>query len=101
MIVALSPEVPAELARLGVAAPDRFVVTPWASIWPLFSMTQTADRLFPAGRDGARRAPLRRVTVGDGELRAQLASSAEAPALSDRVVWAEFRRDMVDVYFAS
>jgi glycosyltransferase involved in cell wall biosynthesis len=41
------------------------------------------------------------VVVGDGELRDQLTSSAEAGALGDRLLWAGFRRDMPDVCFAS
>lgn len=41
------------------------------------------------------------VVVGDGELREQLAASADASALGDRLVWAGFRRDMPDVCFAS
>jgi glycosyltransferase involved in cell wall biosynthesis len=39
--------------------------------------------------------------VGDGELRDELRSSPEARALDDRLLWAGFRRDMADVYFAS
>jgi glycosyltransferase involved in cell wall biosynthesis len=44
---------------------------------------------------------LRFVIVGDGELRDQLRASAEARALGSRLIWAGFRRDMPDVYFAS
>jgi glycosyltransferase involved in cell wall biosynthesis len=39
--------------------------------------------------------------VGDGELRDELRSSQLARTLVDRIVWAGFRRDMADVYFAS
>jgi glycosyltransferase involved in cell wall biosynthesis len=41
------------------------------------------------------------VIVGDGSLRTQLAASAEARALGDRLLWAGFRRDIADVCFAS
>ena len=44
---------------------------------------------------------VRFVIVGDGELRDELRASAEARALGSRLVWAGFRRDMPDVYFAS
>ena len=44
---------------------------------------------------------VRFVIVGDGELRDELRASAEAQALGSRLVWAGFRRDMPDVYFAS
>lgn len=39
--------------------------------------------------------------VGDGELRERLQASPEAQSLGERLVWARFRRDMPDVYFAS
>jgi glycosyltransferase involved in cell wall biosynthesis len=41
------------------------------------------------------------VIVGDGELREELRASPQAQALGGRLVWAGFRRDMPDVYFAS
>jgi glycosyltransferase involved in cell wall biosynthesis len=44
---------------------------------------------------------VRFVIVGDGELRDQLHASTPARALGSAVVWAGFRRDMPDVYFAS
>jgi glycosyltransferase involved in cell wall biosynthesis len=39
--------------------------------------------------------------VGDGELRAELRSTALARGVAARLVWAGFRRDMPDVCFAS
>lgn len=44
---------------------------------------------------------VRFLIVGDGELRAELRALEEARTLGDRLVWAGFRRDMADVYFAS
>jgi glycosyltransferase involved in cell wall biosynthesis len=44
---------------------------------------------------------VRFVIVGDGELRNELQRSAHARALGSALVWAGFRRDMPDVYFAS
>jgi glycosyltransferase involved in cell wall biosynthesis len=41
------------------------------------------------------------LVVGDGALREDLRSSAEAMRLGDRLVWAGLRDDMPDVYFAS
>ena len=39
--------------------------------------------------------------MGDGELGDELRASAEARALGSRLIWAGFRRDMPDIYFAS
>jgi glycosyltransferase involved in cell wall biosynthesis len=44
---------------------------------------------------------VRFVIVGDGELRNELQRSAHARALGSALVWAGFRRDMPEVYFAS
>src|SRR5207302_5261151 len=44
---------------------------------------------------------VRFLIVGDGELREQLQCSPQAEGLGDRLIWAGFRRDMPDVYFAS
>ena len=44
---------------------------------------------------------LRFLIVGDGEMRNDLRTQAEARAISDRLVWAGFRLDMPAVYAAS
>jgi glycosyltransferase involved in cell wall biosynthesis len=44
---------------------------------------------------------VRFLIVGDGELRDTLHASPEATALSDRLIWAGFRRDIPEVCFAS
>jgi glycosyltransferase involved in cell wall biosynthesis len=83
-------------ASLGIAD-DELVVTLVARLVPIKRVDRflrVAARL--ADVDGARF-----VIVGDGELRDELRGSPEARALGDRVVWAGFRRDMADVYFAS
>jgi glycosyltransferase involved in cell wall biosynthesis len=41
------------------------------------------------------------LVVGDGSLREELASSADAQRLGDRLVWGGLREDMPDVYFAT
>src|SRR3954452_15961202 len=79
--IAEDAEVVPLVARLvGVKRVDRFL--------------QVAQRL--ADRPGARF-----VVVGDGDLRDRLIASDEARSLGERVVWAGFRRDMADVFFAS
>jgi glycosyltransferase involved in cell wall biosynthesis len=91
---------PARRARLRAEwgiEPDAEVVTLVARLVPI----KRVDRfLRVAGLLGGR-ARTRFVVVGDGELRQQLEASVDACGLGDRLVWAGFRRDMVDVCFAS
>lgn len=79
------------------AGDDDVVVTLIARLVPI----KRVDRFLAAVRQLADRADVRFVVVGDGELRAVLAGSAEARALGERLVWAGFRRDIPDVCFAS
>ena len=74
------------------------VVTLIARLVPI----KRVDRFLRAARLVAEARPRARfVVVGDGELREDLRASADARALSGRLVWAGLRRDMPDVYFAS
>lgn len=83
--------------QLGVPA-DAPLVTLIARLVPI----KRVDRFLRVASEIARRDPDVWVAiVGDGELRAQLASIPIAPELAPRLVWAGFRRDMPDVCFAS
>jgi glycosyltransferase involved in cell wall biosynthesis len=77
--------------------PDAEVITLVARLVPI----KRVDRFLLVARGLADRRRTRFVVVGDGELRAKLAASADARALGNRLHWAGFRRDMPDVYFAS
>lgn len=83
-------------AELGVAS-DAELVTLIARLVPI----KRVDRYLSIARLLAGRDKARFVVVGDGELRDQLAGSADAIALGDRLIWAGFRRDVPDVCFAS
>ena len=81
---------------LGIG-PDELVVALVARLVPIKRVDRflrVAARL--AGVEG-----VRFVIVGDGELRSELQASPETRALGDRLLWAGFRRDMADIYFAS
>lgn len=78
-------------------ASDDVVVTLIARLVPI----KRVDRFLAAVQQVASRAAVRIVIVGDGELRDELAASADAAALGDRLIWAGFRRDIPDVCFAS
>jgi glycosyltransferase involved in cell wall biosynthesis len=80
----------------GVSEED-VVVTLIARLVPI----KRVDRFLSAATRVAGEANVRFVIVGDGELRDELAESADARALGDRLVWAGFRRDIPDVCFAS
>lgn len=81
----------------GISEEDE-VITLVARLVPI----KRVDRFLRVARLAAGRHPRARfVVIGDGELREQLATSADAAALGDRLTWAGFRRDMADVYFAS
>jgi glycosyltransferase involved in cell wall biosynthesis len=82
--------------QLGIGS-DEEVVTLVARLVPI----KRVDRFLTVARLLAERPRIRFVVVGDGELRRELAGSADALALGDRLIWAGFRRDMRDVYFAS
>ena len=73
------------------------VVTLIARLVPI----KRVDRFLAAATQLADRASVRFVVVGDGELHDELASSEDAAALGERLVWAGFRRDIPDVCFAS
>jgi glycosyltransferase involved in cell wall biosynthesis len=73
------------------------VVTLVARLVPI----KRVDRFLRVARGLAEATDARFLIVGDGELRKELRSSPEAHELDGRVVWAGFRRDMPDVYFAS
>lgn len=85
------------LRGLWGASEEDVVVTLIARLVPIKRVDRflLAATLVPGG------ANVRFVVVGDGELRDELARSAEAQALGDRLVWAGFRRDIPDVCFAS
>jgi glycosyltransferase involved in cell wall biosynthesis len=76
---------------------DAEVVTLVARLAPI----KRVDRFLAVARQLAARPNARFVIVGDGELRAALGGSSDAGSLGERVIWAGFRRDMPDVYFAS
>ena len=83
-------------ARWGIGA-DEELITLVARLVPI----KRVDRFLRVAELLTGRPRARFVVVGDGELREQLAASAAARALGDRLVWAGFRRDMPDVCFAS
>ncbi len=84
-------------AELGIAEEAR-LVTLIARLAPI----KRVDRFLRVANDvAARRADARFLVVGDGELREPLRASAEATRLDGRLVWAGFRRDVADIYFAS
>jgi len=73
------------------------VITLIARLVPI----KRVDRFLATARRIADRAGVRFVVVGDGELHDELASSEDALALGEGLVWAGFRRDIPDVCFAS
>ena len=79
------------------ASEDDVVVTLIARLVPI----KRVDRFLAAARLLADRSAVRFVVVGDGELHGVLATSADAVALGEGLVWAGFRRDIPDVCFAS
>lgn len=79
------------------AREDEVVVALIARLVPI----KRVDRFLAAATQLADRASVRFVVVGDGELHDELASSEDAAALGERLVWAGFRRDIPDVCFAS
>jgi glycosyltransferase involved in cell wall biosynthesis len=79
------------------AGDEELVVSLIARLVPI----KRVDRFLAVAQRLAARAAVRFVVVGDGELREELASSDDAIALGDRLVWAGFRRDIPDVCFAS
>jgi glycosyltransferase involved in cell wall biosynthesis len=79
------------------ASEDDVVVTLIARLVPI----KRVDRFLAAAEMLADRPGVRFVIVGDGELRDELASSAAALSLGERLIWAGFRRDIPDVCFAS
>src|SRR4051812_3038021 len=83
-------------AQWGIAA-DAEVVTLVARLVAV----KRVDRFLEVAQLLADRRRARFVVVGDGDLRDQLAASDDARSLGERLVWAGFRRDMVDVLFAS
>jgi glycosyltransferase involved in cell wall biosynthesis len=83
-------------AEWGLGTEDQ-VVTLIARLVPI----KRVDRFLRVARMLGERPRTRFVVVGDGELRSELAASADARALGDRLVWAGFRRDVPDVCFAS
>ena len=76
---------------------EELVVTLIARLVPI----KRVDRFLAVARQLAARPDVRFVVIGDGELREELASSDDALALDERLVWAGFRRDLPDVCFAS
>lgn len=88
----------ARLRREWGIPPDAEVITLIARLVPI----KRVDRFLRVARLlAAERPSARFVVVGDGELHDPLQASADARALGERLVWAGFRRDMPDVYFAS
>lgn len=88
--------------ELGIA-PDARVVTLVARLVPIKRVDRflrVATRLVE-GWDPPAGEGLHFLVVGDGELRDELRTCADARALGDRVTWTGFRRDMPDVCFAS
>ncbi len=85
------------LRRQWGATDEDVVVTLVARLVPI----KRVDRFLAAARRVADRPGIRFVIVGDGELRGELAASDDAIALTGRLVWAGFRRDIADVCFAS
>ena len=79
------------------AGDQEVVITLIARLVPI----KRVDRFLAMAAKLAEHTRLRFVVVGDGELRAELTSRADALALGERLVWAGFRRDIPDVCFAS
>lgn len=83
--------------ELGIPA-DNHVVTLIARLVPI----KRVDRFLRVARGLAeQRQDVHFLVVGDGELREALQASPEATALTGRLNWAGFRRDIPDVCFAS
>lgn len=82
--------------ELGVPA-DARLVTLIARLVPI----KRVDRFLRIAAQIARQADVHFAIVGDGELRQALQTTALAPGLAKRLVWAGFRRDMPDVCIAS
>jgi glycosyltransferase involved in cell wall biosynthesis len=59
------------------------------------------DRFLRLAGSVAHQTPAHFLIVGGGPLAEELHATPDARALGDRLVWAGFRRDMPDVYFAS
>jgi glycosyltransferase involved in cell wall biosynthesis len=91
------PERRRELRREWSIAEDEVVVTLIARLVPI----KRVDRFLSVANRLAAGEHVRFVIVGDGELRDELAASADAQELGDRLIWAGFRRDIPDVCFAS
>src|SRR5947209_8241252 len=83
-------------AELGIP-PEARVVTLIARLVPI----KRVDRFLRVAKALRDMSDLRFLIVGDGELREELERSTEAVALSDRLVWAGFRRDIPAICFAS
>ena len=83
-------------AEFGIAE-DATVVTLVARLAPI----KRVDRFLSLANRLSDVPDVAFVIVGDGELREALRASATACVLAQRLVWAGFRRDMPDVYFAS
>jgi glycosyltransferase involved in cell wall biosynthesis len=83
-------------AELGIAE-DALVVTLVARLVPI----KRVDRFLRVASLLRDVPGVRFVIVGDGELRDELKVLAQTRALGSALVWAGFRRDMPDVYFAS
>jgi glycosyltransferase involved in cell wall biosynthesis len=79
------------------AGDAELVVTLIARLVPI----KRVDRFLAVARQLATRSDVRFVVIGDGELHEELASSDDAAAVGERLVWAGFRRDIPDVCFAS
>jgi glycosyltransferase involved in cell wall biosynthesis len=83
-------------AELGIAE-DALVVTLVARLVPI----KRVDRFLRVAALLRDVPAVRFVIIGNGELRDELQASTQASALGSALVWAGFRRDMPDVYFAS
>jgi glycosyltransferase involved in cell wall biosynthesis len=84
--------------RIELGIPDdALVVTLVARLVPI----KRVDRFLRVAARLRDVSDVRFVVVGDGELRDELRTSPEARAMSSQLIWAGFRRDMPDVYFAS
>jgi glycosyltransferase involved in cell wall biosynthesis len=83
-------------SELGIAA-DETVITLIARLVPI----KRVDRFLRASAALLDLDRVRLVVVGDGELREELQTSAEAQALGARLVWTGLRRDIADICFAS
>jgi glycosyltransferase involved in cell wall biosynthesis len=84
-------------AELGIP-PKAELVTLVARLVPI----KRVDRFLRVARLLAEKRPRTRfLIVGGGELQDSLQGSADARALAGKLVWAGFRREMAEVYFAS